>query len=498
MSDAGLTTFDGRDVIWTPEDKQLIALRCPADEMLYGGAKGGGKSDYLLVAPYEQMALCERRFRETGRKQRGRAIIFRKNLKNLDDIIRRSKELYPSLDPQMGINGWTKLEKRWEFTSGYTVEFAHLDGPDDHEGYQGQEITALLFDQVEEIPFEVYQYLCAQVRSKDPDMRKLLMKRATANPGGRHAAWVKDYFIAPCKTGGKIISETIELPSKRTKTVTKAFVPAKLSDNKYLFEDAEYEAALSKLPDHMRRMYLDGDWDVVVGAFFSSILDPRVHFISSFSIPSSWELRAGMDWGTTSPAAWELGAKDSDGNVYFIDEIYGPGKSGRQFGERVLRRFKDQRWSRERRWEMEDVYTLLDKSTWTNGHGEGSTAALSMQNMGIRLFPAGNTPSSRQVGIEQWIERLTPENGKPKVYIFADRCPNLCRTLQALPTDPRNPNDVDTDAEDHAYDAARYLLMDWPVRPHTEEQKGDQDVERWLRLAGHRSNVPKADPLTGY
>lgn len=497
MTKEGITSFDGREVIWTPLPRQLLALQCPADELMYGGQKGAAKSDYLLMCAYEQMALADAKYRQTGRKQRGRAILFRRNLRNLDDLIRRSKELFPSIDPKMGIAGWRSVEKKWEFTSGYTFEFAHLDGPDDHEAYQGQEITALLFDQVEEIAFEVYMYLVGQVRSRDDDMRKLLMVRTTANPGGKHAQWVKDYFVTPCKSG-KIVMETIRLPSGRTHTVKKAFVPAKLSDNPYLFNNPDYEARLAKLPDHMREMYLNGNWDVVIGAFFAGTIDTKVHFISSFSIPASWELGAGMDWGSSSPAAWELAARDPDNNVYFIDEIYGPGKTGRIFGERIMSRFKNQQWSRERRWTMDEIYTVLDKSTWTGHGGEGATAAVSMQNMGIRLFPADNTPNSRQVGIEQWMERLTIENGKPKVYIFVDRCPNLCKQLQQLPVDEKNPNDVDTDAEDHAWDAARYKLMDWPVRPATPEQQGDRDVARWLRLRAERDRVQRTDSVTGY
>lgn len=490
-------SLDGREVIWTPQPRQLLALQCPVDELMYGGQKGGGKSDYLIMCAYEQMALAEAKFRSTGRLQRGRAILFRKNLRHLDDLISRSKELFPSIDPQMGMNGWASQPKKWTFTSGYTFEFAHLDGPDDHEAYQGQEITALLFDQVEEVPFEVYLYLCGQVRSRDDDMRKLLMVRTTANPGGKYANWVKDYFVTPCKSG-KIIREEVSLPSGRKHTVTKAFVPAKLADNKYLYNDPSYEARLAMMLPHQREMYLAGNWDVVVGAFFAGVLDTKVHFISSFSIPASWELGAGMDWGTNAPAAWELAARSPDGDVFFIDEIYGPGKTGRIFGERILNRFKNQRWSRERRWELEEIYTVLDKSTWTGHGGEGGTAAVSMQNMGIRFFPAENTPGSRQVGVEQWIERLTIENGKPKVYIFVDRCPALCRALQTLAVDPHNPNDVDTDGEDHAYDGARYKLMDWPVRPLEPEKQGDKDVARWLALRAERDRIQRTESVTGY
>ena len=46
-------------------------------------------------------------------------------------------------------------------------------------------------------------------------------------------------------------------------------------------------------------------------------------------------------------------------------------------------------------------------------------------------------------------------------------CTNLIRTLPLLPVDNNNPEDVDTDAEDHAYDALRYGVMSRPVNPNS-------------------------------
>lgn len=493
-----MISLDGKNEIWRPQERQALALSCPVDELLYGGSKGGGKSDYILAAPGEQIALCHAKRKATGMRQRGRAILFRKNLKNLDDLIQRSHELFPAMDPDMETTqgcGWFKIEKRWVFTSGYRFDFAHLDGPDDHTAYHGQEITALLFDQVEEIPFDVYQYLTANVRSKDADMRKLLMVRCTANPGGKYAQWVKDYFIAPCRAGNKIIEETRKLPSGRTHTITRAFIPAKLQDNKYLFEDPQYEAQIAKLPEHMRRMYLDGDWDVVIGSFFSGVWDASKHVIKSFSIPPTWEVKFGMDWGTVAPAAVLFGARDNDGNVYIIDEIYRPGETGRKFGEHFIKKVSAQRWSTEKKWGIEDFYGLLDYEAWAKRGEEGPTAGLSMQNMGIRLFKANK---NRAAGIEQCLERLSLEDGKPKLYIFGDRCPNLVRTLPALRADPRNPNDVDTDDEDHLFDALKYLLLDWPVAGKEKDKNGDKDVERWLALARSRDQVRRDESSTGY
>lgn len=490
--DVAVKSLDGRTVVWEPRPRQKIALACPADEVMYGGAKGGGKSDYLLAAPAEQIALADAKFRATGKKQRGRAILFRKNLRNLDDLIQRSKELFPEIDPGAE---WLKQEKRWIFSSGYRFDFAHLDGPDDHEAYQGQEITALLFDQVEEIEQKVYQFLTAQVRSSDDDMRKLLMIRCTANPGGRHAAWVKDYFVAPCREGNKIISETQTLTRGRTRVTTRAFIPAKLSDNPYLDADGAYEANIRRLPAYMQEMYLDGNWDVVIGAYFAHLWNQRVHVIPSFPLPPSWEIKFGMDWGTVNPACCEFATRDNDGNVYFIDELYGPGVTGRRFGERILKKFETQKWSPARRWSVDDVYGLLDWEAWSKRGEEGPTAAVSMQQMGIRLFKANK---NRAAGIEQWLERLTITDGAPKVFIFGDRCPNLARTLPQLMGNPKDPEDVDTDGEDHAWDAGRYLLMDWPIGTTPDNAKGDEDVERWLELARRRENSQRDESTTGY
>jgi len=476
-----------------------MALKCPVDELMYGGQKGGGKSDYIIMAAYEQMALADRKFRETGRRQRGRAVLFRKNLKRLDELIMRSKELFPHIDPGMAKRadcGYFEAKKRWVFTSGYVFDFDHLDGPGDHEAYQGQEITALLFDQVEEIEYDIYQYLGAQVRTKDDDMRKLLMIRCTANPGGKYAAWVKEYFVTPHKAGNKIISDVVALSRGRTKTITKAFVPARLSDNRYLDDDPAYEARLRKLPKHMQQMYLEGDWDTVVGAFFSELLVPRTHFMPSFPSPPSWEIKFGMDWGTVSPACVVFGTRDNDGNVYIIDEIYGPGVTGRLFAERFKKRLSNQKWSPSKKWEIDEMYGLLDYEAWSKKGEDGPTAAVSMINAGMRLFRANKDVKA---GIEQILERLSLTDNAPKMYIFEDRCPNLCRELKTIAADPREPDRYDTDGSDHSIDALRYLLIDWPIGTKPEkDDKGDRDVERWLELSRRNENKRSPETSTGY
>lgn len=495
-----MRSIDGREVVWEPQPRQAVALSCPALELCYGGTKGGGKTDFLVMACAAQIELCHRKYLATKRKQRGRYIIFRKNVKNLADIIQRAEELYPVIDPGAK---WNVMEKRWTFTSGYKVDFAHLDGPEDHKGYNGQELTGIGIDQVEEIAEEVYLFLAMQVRSKSEDMRKLLFVRVTANPGGLHAAWVKKYFVEGCKPHNTIIKTTVTLRSGKKREVTKAFVPATLYDNKYLAEDGAYEATLLKLPEHLRRMYLEGDWDVVIGAYFSHVWNREVHVIQSFPISGHWPIKFGLDWGTSAPACTEWGAIDNDGNIYVIDELYTPGITGRTYGEKMLKKLELQKWSRERKWTVKDMYGLIDRQAMaaTGSDGSGpSTPAAGIQWCGWRVFPANK---DRAAGNEQMLERLLIKaNGKPSIYIFGDRCPHLVRTIPALMADPHNPEDVDSSGDDHAWDALRFLLMDWPVKGSRPKDKtGDQDVERWLAIARARKESDNASGdtiTTGY
>jgi hypothetical protein len=488
MSD--LASLDGKEVFWRAQPRQDVALSCPAFEVLFGGQKGGGKSDVLIARPAPLLSLAHQIYTETGeRQERCRIVIFRKNIAHLTDLITRAKEIYPKLDPQAGIGGWRQHEKRFYFTSGAFVEFAHLDGPDDHQGYNGQELRGICLDQAEEIPFEVVQFLRAQVRTSDPRYDDYLFCFYTANPGGRHAQWVKDYFIESCPPN-KIVKKEIKLRDGRTMTTTRAFVPSSLRDNQYLDRGGAYEANLRTLPEHMQRMYLDGDWNAVVGAYFSHVWRKDIHVIPSFPISDAWEVKYGLDWGSTAPASAHWGTRDEEGDVYIIDELYGPGVTGRTFGEKMVRKFENQKWGPRKRG-INEVYGLVDYHAFSKNGAEGMSPGQGLISCGLRLFDANK---DRLAGWEQVIERLLLQaNGKPRLYIFGDRCPNLVRTLPSLRGDPNKPDDLDTDQEDHAADSLRYLLMDWPVASTRKVNKQDAEVERWLRLARMQQREREVD-----
>ena len=80
------------------------------------------------------------------------------------------------------------------------------------------------------------------------------------------------------------------------------------------------------------------------------------------------------------------------------------------------------------------------------------------------LFRSGEGPKSRINGKLEVHKRLAVKDNQPGIRVFKT-CRNLIRTLGMLPTDDKNPEDVDTNAEDHAYDALRYGCMSRPTHP---------------------------------
>ena len=94
-----------------------------------------------------------------------------------------------------------------------------------------------------------------------------------------------------------------------------------------------------------------------------------------------------------------------------------------------------------------------------------------MIQAGCKWRPSDRTPKSRISGKLEIHKRLKVSNDKkkePGLRIFST-CRNLIRTLPILPLDESNPEDINTDVEDHAYDALRYGCMSRPM--HTSYAK---------------------------
>ena len=415
------------NVIFKPNDgPQTDFLAAPERDVLYGGAAGGGKSYAMLIDPL--------RF---AHRAAHRALILRRSMPELRELIDKSRELYPKAFPGCK---YKEVEKLWNFPSGAKVEFGFLERDADVYRYQGQAYSWIGFDEITHLPTEFgWNYLASRLRTTDPDITPYM--RCTANPGGVGATWVKKRYIDPHPPNESFVGED---------RLSRKFIPARLDDNPYLAEDGRYEEMLQALPPTQRKQLLEGNWDVNEGAAFTEF-EQDVHVITPFEIPISWERIKGIDYGYASESACIWGAVDaSDGTLIIYRELYQKGLTGVDLGEKITQM------------ELNDPYSVqgvLDTAAWARTGTTGPTVGESLIRAGHKLRRADKNRVQGKVQIHEYLK--VQQSGRPRLQIF-NTCPNLIRELQSIPLDKNNPEDVDTHAPDHAYDALRYLIMSRP------------------------------------
>lgn len=500
--------------IWKPHPKQAQFLACPAYEVMYGGAKGGGKTDALLFDHVNQHLMAHQHWEQTRMKSTTMALILRKEFGRLKDFIQRSHTYFPILSE--GAMYWKEAEHTWYCACGYRVWFGHCEGPQDHELYNGQEIGHFSVDQAEELPFNQYSYIKLQVRTSQAHLDPTLAVRLSSNPGGRYGAWVKKRFVDPAPKGMQAITETVEIERFGEKTTIvrdRVFIPAFLWDNPSL--SVGYEADLRLAPEHLRRAFLFGDWNVVEGSFFGDVFDAAIHVIDDLGpteirIPSNWPVFRCADWGSRNPAACYWVCVDNDGLLVVLDELYGAGETPDRWAKRILQVEESWGWTEKPRgWTSKDLVSVsklsgvLDPSCFKADTAGGPTIAEKLFESGLNWYEADNERKAGWVELRRRLMERGGAGGKIPGLRIARRCTNLIRTLPNV-TSPAadkggDQDDIDTKQEDHALDAIRYGVMSRP-RGRVESEMNDEELKNWervmLRQAAAGANGRNA--TTGY
>ena len=418
----------GSTVAFMPnEGPQTDFLASSEKDVLYGGAAGGGKSFAMLIDPLRYCHI-----------KAHRALIIRRSMPELRELIDKSRELYPNAFPGAKFK---EVEKLWQFPSGAKIEFGFLERDADVYRYQGQAYSWIGFDEITHLPTEFgWNYLASRLRTTDPELPTFL--RCTANPGGVGAQWVKKRYVEPSGYNKSFIGSD---------GLSRKFIPALLQDNPNLAEDGEYERMLQSLPAIQRKQLLEGNWDISEGAAFAEF-DPNIHVIPPFDIPTYWERFKGIDYGYASESCCLWATIDpEDKTIIIYKELYKKGLTGDALADTITAMEES---------EVKSIGGVLDTAAWSRTGYTGPTIGEILVQKGHKLRRADKNRIAGKIQIHESL-RPNRDTGRPRLQI-SSTCVNLIKELQGIPLSKSNPEDVDTHAADHAYDALRYMLMSRP------------------------------------
>lgn len=453
--------------IWVPQTKQRIAMSRGEDEMLYGGAAGGGKSDWLVVEATRQVKI-----------PLYRGLILRKSVPELAQLIEKSYNIYPKIDKKAKYND---NKHTWTFKSGAKIQFGSLYHTKDKYKYQGLQYDFIGFDELTQFIWDEYSYLRSRNRSNCKETK--VYTRATANPGGIGHGWVKQYFVEVGKPYETVWTDNVVIMPDGTKKKfwnSKCFIPASVFDNPALLEnDPMYIARLAQMNEHDRNALLYGSWDSFSGQVFTEWVDNREHYrdkrythvIEPFKIPWGWRIIRGFDWGYTKPFSVGWWAVDNDGRYYRIREAYGCKKGEPNVGVQ-MKDFEVAQMIREiensdPNLKGRQIYGVADPAIFAEtGSGESIAA------VHARYQVAWNKGDHERIaGKMQIHNRLAfDDDGVPMLYVF-NTCKDFIRTMPNLVYSETKVEDIDTDTEDHIYDETRYVCMENMIAPRTNVLK---------------------------
>lgn len=474
VSPAKIEVKKAQEVIFQPNPgPQTDFLSAPEQEVLYGGAAGGGKSYAMLADPVRYFD-----------NSKARMLLVRRTTEELRELVAVSKELYPRAIP--GIK-FLERDKTWVAPSGASLWLSYLDREDDVSRYQGQAYTWIGFDELTQWPTPyAWDYMRTRLRtSKDSGLK--LYQRATTNPGGPGHQWVKKMFVDPSAPGvsfwakdldsGEVITWPKGHSLEGQPLLKRRFIPATLHDNPYLADDGMYEANLLSMPEHLRKQLLEGNWDINQGAAFPEF-SRRLHVIEPFDIPNSWTKFRAADYGYGSYSGVLWIAVSPSEQLIVYRELYVSRVIATDLADMVLEREEGEKIR----------YGVLDSSLWHKRGDTGPSLAEQMILRGCRWRPADRSRGSRVAGKNEIHRRLQMDDftEEPRLVIF-NTCTNLISQLPSIPLDKNNPEDVDTKSEDHLYDALRYGVM---TRPRSSLFDFDPNSQR--------SGFQAADSTFGY
>ena len=420
-----------RTIDYKVTSKQKLFLQAQQNEVLFGGAAGGGKS-YGQVIDALVKAM-----KYPGIKQ----LILRRTFSELDkSIIRTVLSLYPR-----EIFTYNSSSHTGKFVNGSIIDFGYCATETDVYQYQSAEYDIIRFDELTHFTEAQYVYLISRIRGANNFPKQI---KCSTNPGGVGHTWVKARFIDAAPPNTEFIGAD---------GLHRIFIPSVIADNKPLCAaDPDYQRRLEALPEREKKALLYGDWNIFEGQYFPEF-DRATHVCSPFEIPKEWRRYRSFDYGLDRLACYWY-AVDSAKNVYVYKELCISDAPISVACRHILEVN-----------EQDDIYaTFAPPDMWSRSQETGQSKATIFNDNGVRLTKSSNDREAGWLALKELL--TTDSNGDARIHIF-NTCTELIRCLPALQVDKRRPTDCATEPHDitHAPDAVRYFAVQW-TRPNPIEE----------------------------
>lgn len=460
-------------IIWQPQPgPQTALIACPTFEVFYGGARGGGKTEGSIGDWLDH----------SGRYGRGaNGVFFRRTLKQLEEVIARTQDLFPQIGAK-----FNEQKATWAMPNGGRLKFRYLEKDKDAQEYQGHSYTRVYVEEATNFPSPApINLLRGTLRSATGVPVGM---RLTGNPGGPGHHWVKARYITPDPRGYRVLQDKLKGLNGEELILERVFIPSKLNDNILLqLNDPFYVARLRQAgSEALVKAWLEGNWDLVDGAFFDC-WNPAKHILANTwlgKIPDYALRFRAFDWGYARPFSCGWYAV-SDGTwglpeeaIVKYREWYGstgkPNEGCRLNPDVIAAGILTRELVPNRN--RLDVDNPLVREHITYGAADpsmfvrdgGPAIAETFAANGVFWRRADN---KRVPGWAEMRRRLVGVGGRPLLY-FLECCDDSIRTIPTLQVDETDPEDLDTEAEDHAADETRYGCMSRPwteFAPETED-----------------------------
>jgi hypothetical protein len=455
----------------------------PVFEVLYEGTRGGGKTDCLL------MSFCMHVGKGFGSAWKG--VLFRQTYKQLTDVITKTKKWIPQIWPDAKFNN---SEHVWKWPSGEELLLRQFSKLDDYWNYHGHEYPWIGWEELCNWPWDDgYKRMFSCCRSSQKGMPRMV--RATTNPYGPGHNWVKERF-RPNTHNMRVRTDCID--EEDNPEPPRLSIHSHIDENIVLLEaDPEYKQKIAASARNAaeRAAWLEGSWEIVAGGMFDDVWDRKFNVIPDFEIPSNWKILRSFDWGSSKPfsVGWWAVSQGDDvqlkdgrwrstvrGDVFRVMEWYGRGKKANvglnmlasEISEGIVKRELERGWRLPHENWCRVKVGPADSQIFAAENGNCIATDMKVRVRlddgfkypGIHWSAADKRPGSRITGWDQMRKRIKNAHPSkmgarelPGLFVF-ESCKWFIDQIPVLPRDEKELDDVDTDAEDHIADEARYFI----------------------------------------